>query len=181
MAKKIPAGKTPAKKSGTKTAAAKKTPAFEELAKQLKTLIPQLDEEGLAFLVEQARVHLYNMQVTALNEKLALESAGVKGAKSRTKGSGADGFGGIKASDSGASYYVVYKNEWIMFSREEMTALAKIVNGQGTDLEIRGLIYAWLERERRDVLRSIAAADKFDDKIKSFAALVRKTFALRKK
>jgi hypothetical protein len=37
------------------------------LAKELRLLIPKLDVEGLSFLVEQAKVHLYNMQVDKIN------------------------------------------------------------------------------------------------------------------
>jgi hypothetical protein len=167
-----PAQKVPVKAGGER----------ELLAGELKALIPKLDEEGLAFLIEQAQVHLYNMQVVELNKTLeknarregARESPGKAGAKA------ADGFSEIKSSDSGSSYYVVYKTEWIMFTREEMALLTKIVNGEGTDLEIRERLFNWLRHERSDVLRSAGIADKFDGKIKSFAALLKKKRRLKK-
>jgi hypothetical protein len=53
----------------------------ESLVKELKSLIPRLDSEGLAFLVEQAKIHLYNMQVDELNKTAAQTSE-----KSRAKG-----------------------------------------------------------------------------------------------
>ena len=40
----------------------------ESLAKELRSLIPKLDEEGLTFLIEQAHIHLYNLQVDSLNK-----------------------------------------------------------------------------------------------------------------
>ncbi|MDR0323313.1 MAG: hypothetical protein LBI12_02560, partial [Treponema sp.] len=40
----------------------------ESLAKELKSLISQLDSEGLAFLVQQAKVHIYNMKADELNK-----------------------------------------------------------------------------------------------------------------
>ena len=168
-------------KSGSRN---KTNQEWESLAKELRSLIPKLDEEGLAFLVEQAQVHLYNMQVDALNktlvksqERAAAKSAGKgKGtpAKAGQSTSSTDGFSGIKVSESGASYYIVYKTEWIMFSKDEMLKLVKIANGEGTDLEIKERLFNWFARERSDLLRSAGIADKFDNKLKSLAGLLKK-------
>ena len=156
---------------------------WDSLAKELRSLIPKLDEEGLAYLVEQAQIHLYNLQVDALNKTIiksqqreaakntAAKTAG-KGAAKKTAGS--DGFNEIKVSDSGSSYYVVYKTEWIMFSKDEMVKLIKIARGEGTDLEIKERLFNWFARERTDLLRSAGIANKFDNKLKSLAVLLKK-------
>jgi phage I-like protein len=159
----------------------------EAMANELKTLIPKLDEEGLAFLIEQAQVHLYNMQVIALNETMnksqeRKNAAAAKSAKSGTKGAGADsgGFSEIKVSDSGSSYYIVYKTEWIMFSKDEMISLVKIAAAPGTDLEIKERLFNWFSRERSDLLRSAGISAKFDNKLKSLAQLLKKNFKVKK-
>jgi hypothetical protein len=66
-----------------------------------------------------------------------------------------------------------------MFSRDEMARLVRLVSAPGTDPEIRERFYGWLERERRDVLVSIPMADKFDEKLKALAVLIKKTFKLK--
>jgi hypothetical protein len=63
-----------------------------------------------------------------------------------------------------------------MFSRDEMAHIARIVSTPGTEPEIRERLYRWFERERRDVLVSIPMADKFDEKLKALAALIKTTF-----
>jgi hypothetical protein len=154
----------------------------ESLVKELRSLIPKLDEEGLAFLVKQAHIHLYNLQVDALNKqalvisqkKTAAKSAGKKAASAGQSTAKTEGFSGIKASDSGSSYYLGYKNEWIMLSRDEMTQLVKIARGKGTIAEIKERLFNWLVRERTDILRSAAVANKSDDKLKSLAGLLKK-------
>jgi hypothetical protein len=152
------------------------------LAKELRSLIPRLDAEGLAFLVEQARVHLYNMEADKLNQAArdlhAFESrsAGKAPAKGGLKPGAAFR---IEKSGSGSSYYIIYQNEWIMFSREEMTRLATMANAPATDLEVRGNIFTWLKRERSDMLNSAFIKDKFDDKLKILTDLIRKTFKVR--
>ncbi|MDR0657270.1 MAG: hypothetical protein LBG22_13235, partial [Treponema sp.] len=84
-----------------------------------------------------------------------------------------------EGSESGSSYYLVYNNDWIMFSREEMTRIASIVCARGTNLEIRDRLFAWFEKERRDVLSSLSMTDKFDHRLKELTALIKKTFKIR--
>jgi hypothetical protein len=82
----------------------------------------------------------------------------------------------IEASESGSSFYLVAGREWIMFSRDEGARLAKIVNGPGTDLEIRERLLAWLDRERKDIFAALPIQDKFDDRLKKLAVLFRSSF-----
>ena len=155
----------------------------ELLAKELKGLIPKLDSEGLAFLVEQARVHIYNMQVDELNRaaiaanKAAAKTRSVSGsAKSKTQTKpkpGREGYS-ISGSETGSSFYLYCPNDEIMFSRGEMSQLIKIANGNGTDLEIRERLFNWFERERRDIFSAISIANKFDDKLKLLLGLIKK-------
>ena len=161
----------------------------KRLEKELFSLIPKLDEEGLAFLVEQAQIHLYNMQVDVLNETLikfqkkASQKISGKGtAKTVSSGrsggtrrsTSIDSFNEIKASESGASYYIVYNAEWIMFSKSEMLKLKTIACGAGSKLEIKERLFNWFARERKDLLLSAGIASKFDDKLLALAGLLKK-------
>ena len=156
---------------------------WELLSKELKDLIPQLDSEGLAFLVKQARVHLYNMRVDELNK--AADAANVASARtaSITRGQKAAKPSNetlrIGGSESGSSFYIFYRNSNVMFSRDEMTRLVKIASAPGTDLEIRERLYNWFERERMDIFALVPMADKFDDRLKTLAALLKKNFKIR--
>ena len=172
-AEKSVAGK-PAKKTGVKDA------ERESLAGELRSLIPRLNSEGLAFLVEQARVHLYNMQVDELNaaaDEADAKTAGVKRSPKDSKK--ADETFRIDGTESGSSYYLHYRNNELMFSRDEMIRLVKIVNGEGTDLEIRERLYNWFERERMDAFAVIPMADKLDKHLKALAAFLKKNFKVR--
>ncbi|MCL2338129.1 MAG: hypothetical protein FWC60_12015 [Firmicutes bacterium] len=177
-----------AKKTVKAEKAGKKDAQRESIAKELRGLIPQLDSEGLAFLVEQARVHLYNMQVEELN-KAAVAADAAASRSASLAGKAAPGRGTSKAaaenfridgSESGSSFYIHYRNNEVMFSRDEMTRLVKIANGEGTDLEIRERLYNWFDRERTDVFAVVPIKDKFDDRLKTLVAMLKKTFKLRK-
>ena len=100
----------------TKKAPVKKT-ARDVLAAELRSMMKDLDEEGLAFLVEQARVHLHNMNVIRLEEELAAASrSDKKGAakKSASRLPAADFR--IDRSPSGATYHIFSGGKWKMFT-----------------------------------------------------------------
>ena len=157
---------------------------WESLAGELKELIPQLDSEGLAFLVQQARVHLYNMQVDKLNNAaIAADASTAKLAKHKTKSSEKAKTKGnvikITGTESGSSYYLYYGANSSMLSKSEMTHLIKMVYAGGTDMEVRERLYRWLDQERRDIFSVIPVRDKFDDTLKSLAVYIKKNYTLK--
>ncbi|MCL2440948.1 MAG: hypothetical protein FWD14_04355 [Treponema sp.] len=174
---KKPAAKKPVKKT------VKKSSVLETLGNELKSLIPKLDEEGLAFLVKQAHVHLYNMQVDALNQTI------IKDAEREKKTAGKSGkttkinnavFSDIKISESGSGYHIRCNNQWIAFTTKEITAMVKIAKSDDPALEIQGRLFNWLLSERGDLLNTAGITSKFDDKIKVLIGLLSKNFKLKK-
>jgi len=147
----------------------------ESLAKELRKLIPQLDSEGLEFLIEQAKVHLYNMQVEELNK--AADAANAASAGKAPKSAAKDFR--IDGTESGSSYYLHYGNDSVMFTRDEMIRLVKIVNAEGTDPEIRERLYNWFDRERTDIFALVPIKNKIDIHLKTLAALIKKSFKIR--
>lgn len=147
------------------------------LAAELSSLIPQLDSEGLAFLIEQARVHIYNMRV------VELEDAAVKAehASSRVHATGtADEFQ-IHAAANGSSYDLVWHDKWKMFTDEEMLAMVRITSSKDAVGDVAGRLYRWLLAERRDVIADISLSGLADPRLRKLVALLRKTFAVKGK
>ena len=174
-----------AKKKTSSIKLEKTTGEKDFLLKELKSLLPKLDSEGLAFLIEQSRIHLYNMQVTELNKaEIAAfnTSQKRKGAAPRavTQSKAEDKSIRIEGTESGSSYYLYYgSNNSVMFSRDEMRLLIKLVNAEGTDLEIRTWLYSWFERERKDIFAILPLKDKFDERLKFLVKYIRENFKLK--
>jgi hypothetical protein len=166
-----------AKKSKTgKTA--KQTELRDNLVKELRSLIPRLDAEGLQFLIEQAQVHLYNMQVDELNKTLAgTKPAGASKEKTPRQSEEIR----IEGSGSGSSFYLFYHGRSVMFSRDEIIHLVKIVNGPGGALEIAERLFNWFDRERADIFALIPMNDYFDGRLKKIARTVKKNFKVQPK
>jgi hypothetical protein len=173
-----------------KPAGAAKTPpadnSREALAKELRSLIPRLDAEGLQFLIEQARVHLYNMQVDELNQTME-RAAGTKNAKPKkaagktaktaAKQAGKDELR-IEGSESGSSFYIVYRGQYVMFSRDEIAQMVRIVSAPVTELERQEHLLGWFERERPDLFSVVPVAGRQDQNVTGIAALLRKGFRI---
>ena len=171
--KRVPAKKAPVKK---------KSAVWEKLAKELRTTIPKLDSEGLAFLVEQSRIHLYNMQVDELNrmKQEAYVNANKKsGGKSKTVKiqSGKTEFFGIDATSAG--YYLRCTGGGTMFSKAEMVQMVKIVHGPGSAQETGARLYGWFTRERNDVISTLQITDRLDKKLQSLASFIKKNFKIK--
>ncbi len=141
------------------------------LAGELVSLIPELDSEGLAFLVEQAKVHLYNMHI----DEQTAENAALPQAAERKQ---PEGFR-IEAADGGASYYIVFGGNWKLFTDEELLAVMRILSGAGTDREAASRLFRWSERERADVLYDFPISQSDAPALAQLIALLKKTFTVK--
>jgi hypothetical protein len=178
----------------------KETAVHKRLGEELVSLIPSLDEEGLAFLIEQARVHLYNMEVERLEEKAeAAEAAseqaraiGKKGARASGGAKGKTGTAGkdsaspgtgdfrVERSGSGSSYHIISGGKWKMFNEEEMLSIVKICQSKDPILEVTERLCRWFETERPDTFQDLELGDHHDPRMKALVQFLRKKFAVRK-
>jgi len=169
--------KTKSSSKKTKILKIEKNQEWESYANELMSLIPKLDEEGLAFLVKQAHVHLYNMQVEALNKTIIKDEQRQTLKNGKMAVSNEEGFNDVKMS--GAGYFIAYNSEWISFTKDEMTAIVKIVFAEGIEPEITERLYNWFLRERGDVLLTAAIAGKSDNKLITLINILKNNFRMK--
>ncbi len=156
------------------------------LLKELKSVLEELDEEGLDFLLEQAHVHRYNMEVERLNEaeerreasrsETAAGRTGKRAAAGGRSATRAPSFR-IERSQDGETYHVVSAGRYKMFSAEEMLALVRIAHANPDAAEAGRGLHRWMSRERTDALADLGFAGPSDPGLAALAALLRKSFA----
>jgi len=165
-------------------AAGGKAPARSAAREELEALLPELDEEGIAFLLEQARTHRYNMEVERLNE-VASRTIGRGGAGPVAEGApagggllrpGAEPGLRIERSADGSTYHIVAGGAWKMFSAEEMAALVRMTREPDPEAEVGRRLYAWMERERMDALSDLGVAKASSPIMAELVRVLRKTF-----
>jgi hypothetical protein len=162
------------RKMAAKTRRAKKNTAMDELL----ALLPELDEEGVAFLLEQAKVHHYNMEV----EKLNAISDRVAGAGPRPTPAGPRPTSSalrIERSVDGATYHLVVGSDWKMLTAEEMASLVKISRcGEGEE-EVSRRLRLWLAKERKDIFLDLGLDGPSIGMAKDIVRLLATTFPPR--
>jgi hypothetical protein len=139
-----------AKKSKTQDT---ETPGSDELRKTLHELSADVDEEGLHFLIDQARVLIHNKRVGELNKKLKdahieVSERKVKGAARPAKAHEVE----IVERGEGKHFFIVVNHFHIFFTLEEMRRLVKICHGSADEKEAARRLYNWFKRFRSDFL-----------------------------
>ena len=165
----MPAKKSPAPKKKT-------APKPSAARTELLALLPELDEEGISFLLEQAKVHRYNMEVeklNALSERIESDDSGASEAAAQAP------VLRIERSTDGMTYNLVAGGDWKLFTAEEMTALVRITRSGESEAEIARRIHAWLAKERRDVYLDLGLDGPSIGMARDIATLLARTFPLK--
>jgi hypothetical protein len=156
----------------TKKPKVRKNPALDELI----ALLPELDDEGIAFLLEQAKVHHYNMEVEKLN---AISDRAAAGASARAPKAAPQSALRIERSADGSTYHLVAGGDWKMFTAEEMAALVRITRSGESAEEIARRLRAWFARERKDVYLDLGLDGPSIGMAKDIGKLILATFPPR--
>ncbi|MCX7656111.1 MAG: hypothetical protein N2Z76_06265 [Treponemataceae bacterium] len=165
----------------------------ESLLKELAELLPQLDEEGLQFLLDQGRIHLYNMNLVELHAVVdEIPESPVRAKKGKISSSRkqkelspvSEPMFQIKAGSGGGTYHLVYQGKWKVFSDTEMLQMVRIVtepeSSSNSPLEeATKRLFLWFKRERTDVFQDIPFQGPGDPLLTEFVNLLRKTFRIR--
>lgn len=169
------------KKSGDnkKSSANKKAKASakEELIKELKILIKDVDEEGLLFLIKQAHVLIYNKKAEEYNAK----SEKIASRTKTTKPPFSDKLSmEIKEADDNSSFIFVINRERKFFTLEEMRKLVRICHGSADAKDASKKLYTWFKNNRGDVLNDIGIGSSLDPSLDTMYNYIIKRYTVKK-
>jgi hypothetical protein len=132
------------------------------LIEKLNGLLPDLDEEGLAFLIRQATVLKHNAEVDALERDLA-ELESTPEPKSPAEGGEAPKPRAVEVEQTGTDSFVIQVGRSrVFFNRDELRALAKIAHAaEGRQVGTQRL-HRWFKRERMDFINETGVSGPGD-------------------
>ena len=166
------AGKAAAQSKRTQKKSLRKQSAAEKkLSAELIKILPLLDEEGLDFLLEQARVLLYNMQVDNLNAENELLLA--EHEQSHAEHQGVQ----ILRGAGSQNYHIVCNGKYSIFNEDEMLDIIRICHADDDMIEIKSRLFHWFFQERSDFL-STNGIQIESPELTLLIELVRKQFKL---
>lgn len=142
MAKKV-------KKEDVKKENIKKAGGSEKtkLQNELKELIKKVDEEGLIFLIKQANVIVYNMQVDKVNNMQTQ-----KGGKNKAKNKSTYDSIEIIAGENNSNFIIRIDTTRKFFTVEDFRSMVKICQLDVSEIEKGPRLFRWLMNERKDFL-----------------------------
>ncbi len=186
-AKKKTTDKTiaPKKTAATKKAAIEKKMVYKQsakekkLVKELTSLALQMDEEGLLFLIEQANVHLYNMEVIALQEEVVKLNRKKNDTISRSSKTVSNKFR-IEKSEDGSVYHIIFGGKWKLINADELFRILKIVNAPVEPDEVRLNLLHWFFKERADFVGDFGLRDTHDERWLELIKMFKTNFKLKK-
>jgi hypothetical protein len=138
----------------------------DKLRKELVSLLEQVDDEGLVFLIRQAQMIIRNLQVDRLNKEIGeLNQQRARALAGRQKKPGSRSRQTVDAVDpvtidegtGRTTFIVAIGSTRKVFSLDEMRALARVAQAADDDADGARRLYSWLSRNRRDVLIDMSA------------------------
>jgi hypothetical protein len=121
------------------------------LEEELMEAAGQIDEQGLAFLLNQAHVLIHNAQVQKINVELA-ELERKNQAARRALGETAAPLVRIEESDNGKTFFLGLGGTRKVLALEELKRLVRICYGAESKSAALKQLYTVLARERGDIL-----------------------------
>ena len=168
----------------------KKVDKKQELAKELKGLIKNIDEEGLFFLIKQANTLIYNQKVDELNkqaESLSKTRSKTSKKNSLTKKNGSkkkqiteESGVSIERGAFGSSFIVQLGSVRKTFGEEELLRLVKVCHAGKGIKDSSARAYRWLSRYRDDVLIDSGIGNPRSALLSSFSKSLVKNFKIKK-
>jgi hypothetical protein len=147
-----PAGRTVRGRAG-------KSEKRQMLEEELQEAMGQIDEDGLAFLLNQAHVLIHNVQVQRINAELAeLDRKNRAARKALGRAGGASGaLGpavpvGIEESEDRKAFFLVLGGQRKVLSLQELQRLVRICYAAESKSAALRQLYTVLSRERGDIL-----------------------------
>ena len=144
-------------------AATKKKPSRnEQLLEELEKLLPQIDAEGLSFLIQQATTLIYNQKVEELNRSREVASRNTEPedeAENAPEGASGGKAGAdrpvevfFEAGKNQSTYFIDVKGKRAILDQAELMRMVKIAQAAENQRTAQERVYRWLKNNRDDVL-----------------------------
>ncbi len=165
----------------------KKKSADKELKSRLQQeligLVPEIEEEGLVFLLKQANTIIHNQRASSLNKdinEINRKKSGKPGpAASAVPGTGSGGFEiEIDRSDNGKTYYFTVNGRKHFMDIEETRKIAQLCYRPETKSKALEFLYQYFLNERDEVLLEHKIKSKTSPFFEELFRAVRANFSL---
>ncbi len=146
------------------------------LVKQLNTMIKDINEQGLKFLISQAQVILHNMKVveTIKDRKNTPDQIGITGLiPDKTKIE-------VKEAEDNSYFIIIISGARLFFSLEQMRKIVNICHSSGNEKEGSSRLHNWFKQNRKDVLDDAKIYGDTDQALDTIYKFIVSKYAVKK-
>ncbi len=177
--KKVSAKKSSAKKTSSKKPAL--SPEVKSAIKELEKLLPELDEKGIEFLIQQAGILIHNKNAAALpaerkerenrfNERMEEWSEKQQSLMEHVA---------VEEGSRGNHFILVMGNYRNFFVRDEMKKVVKLFHAADDDIDAGRRLYNWFEKNRSDVLKNSSISSSSDKSLRKLYEVIISTYTTK--
>jgi len=148
------------------------------LIKELTQTVKRVDEEGLLFLLRQAKVLVRNAEVEELNRE-ADKLAQTRGRKAQAQPRA--GSVGFEDSPDGKMVFLSIGGTRKVLSVEELKPLVRICYSAQTKSDALSQLFTYLSRERRDILADAGIGSRSHGLLEALFYAVRQKYKLKER
>jgi len=154
----------------------KKANSVTNYLKAINLLLKKLDEESLAFLYEQAKVLLHNLEVKKLQQEF--EELDVKTITAKRQQYSKEKLEVVEADDLRHFIFVI-NGARNFFSRDEMKKMVKLCHSAPTVKDGMRMLYSFFENKRKDVLIDTGIDGPYDKAIETIYNYIVNNYTLK--
>jgi len=166
------------KSSGGGKTSRKESSERDILLKELRSLIKEVDEEGLRFLIKQATTLVYNQKVNELNRSREIADGAHRRKMKEThkSSSGAEVF--FEPGKRSDTFILDVDGKRTILDQEELMQMVKIAQTGDAPKPARDRVYRWLKNHRDDIILDCGLQLK-GPKIDALCERLQSDFAIR--
>lgn len=166
------------KKPSPKRASGGKSSEKKLLLDELQSLLPQIDEEGLSFLIKQATTLIYNQKVEELNRSREVAENSRQKAAEKKKGQSEGSEVFFEAGKDRSTFFLDVDGKRAILDQAELMQMVRIAQAATNQKTARERVYRWLKTHRDDILFD-CSINSSGTKIAALCERLNKDFAIR--
>ncbi len=167
-----------------KTSPSKKTvlsPALKAAIKELNSLLTELDENEIGFLIQQAGVLIHNKKIVSNPADRERRESQFQKKMNEWKEAKEEMMErvSVEEGDEGKHFILIMGNYRNFFARDEMKRVVKLCHAADDAKDAGQRLFNWFERNRSDVLKNSGIKSPSDQSLQKIYEVIISTYTTR--
>lgn len=162
------------RKPAAKPKSAQKKQSQNPAKLEFISILDDLNQDEINWLVTQAKTMLYNHKVEEVNKA----AQNLADSKKKSKNTPASPTVDIVQAGNNKNFNILLGNSRLFLNLQELKALVKIADAADDSGDGAGRLYRWFSRERSDILKDGGIVSPADKRLKVICSILKDRFTV---